>query len=122
MEEPVVNKCSWKIDDETTFTAYTAEWCNPCKRIKPTVLETFNTFKIIYNDNMPKSVYKENVYQYIPYFTITKNGVLIDSIQTSDSKEFLHFTDAISNVSVLQSKTMDKVLGTKAILKLTEDF
>lgn len=75
------------------FNAYTAEWCNPCKRIKPKLIETMfvNNFDFILNEELTKTYVKKNINEYIPYFEIKSNDILIDSIQTSNENTFMEF-------------------------------
>jgi hypothetical protein len=81
--------------------AYTALWCGPCKRIKPTLIEIMkkNNYKLIEEKEIEKSTFKKEVNDFIPFFVVMKDGeipccdgcdvfvwgpVKVDSIQTSD--------------------------------------
>jgi len=75
----IIKKQTFKNKDDI-ITSFTAEWCNPCKKIKHDFM-TFiknNDFEEVSSEDITKEEYKKT-YMYIPGFTI--NG---SYIQTSD--------------------------------------
>lgn len=79
--------------DSIQFHAYTAEWCKPCQKIKPKVIElmTGNGYDFIESIEIQKSEFKNTINEYIPYFEVHNGGIKIDSIQTSNEVLFINF-------------------------------
>lgn len=97
------------------LTSYTATWCNPCKRIKPIVSDILKDHEIISVSSITKEEYKKNIYEFVPYFTFTKDSVLIDEIQTSKEDEFTLFFNKNSN-------ELNGSNGSEKDLVIDEDF
>lgn len=85
-DKNIINHSEYCVNGGGVLHMYTALWCGPCKRIKPEVLKIIskNEYKLIKDEEIQKSVFKENVSQLIPFFRVFKNDVLKDEIQTSD--------------------------------------
>jgi hypothetical protein len=79
------------------ITAYTAEWCKLCCRIKEHFSSIFEDYVIIKEGYMPKVEFKL-INNLIPYFT--KEGSN-DGIQTSKEDELVNF------INKMDIETMD---------------
>ncbi len=84
-----------KLNDDFYFLSYTAKWCGPCKRVKPTVNECVNN--LIFSREMPQEEFQEKINKYVPFFIVVKNYKdpenfdIVEKIQTSKSEEFINF-------------------------------
>jgi len=77
------------------------------------------TYSIINNETLKKSYYKENVFQYIPFFEVYINNKRVDSIQTSSESVLEEFFQKnkihYNNETKVSLKPLDKI-------SLTDDF
>lgn len=82
---------------EYTITAYTALWCNPCKNIKPHLLEYVKNYVHISSEKITKDHFKNVLkHQYVPFFIISNNTKCSDK-QTSDKDKLKEFFDEFIN-------------------------
>ncbi len=88
------------ISSSKTVITYTAEWCGPCRRIKPLAIEHLvaNGYVLSKSYEIAKTDFKQNVNDFIPFFKMVLNSDkemedpnLTSSIQTSDIEEFKTF-------------------------------
>lgn len=102
-----VDVAIYRLSDTISFFSYTATWCNPCKKIKPFVVELMEDFELIENTKMKKEHFKKYVNKFIPFFVVIERDeppknkedyytcevgkCKIRTIQTSDNKEFAKF-------------------------------
>ncbi len=103
MSEPVkiITVEEFKLNDMYNFVSCTAEWCGPCKRIKPHVLTFINKEKLS-ELKIDQKKYQEEYNKYIPFFIIRDStGKTLDSIQTSNRDEFTTFIDKYICMPVL---------------------
>ena len=63
--EKVINVTKWSITDDRYFVAYTATWCNPCKKIKPFVEICMSEHVLI---SMEDITVKPSYVKFIPFF------------------------------------------------------
>jgi len=100
--EPFVDIIKYNINGEKIVISYTATWCNPCKQIKPYLLNYLRKYKIFDVDQIEKSKYKETIFQYVPFFEVYDIlGSKLDSIQTSSEivlKEFFEKNGIVVNI------------------------
>lgn len=93
----LVNLEVYKLNDNKYFMSYTANWCGPCKRIKPTVLKLVDKYEKIYSKELSQHEFQENINIYIPFFIISQNFkdsnnfLTTDKIQTSNEEEIKKF-------------------------------
>lgn len=87
----------WTIKEGLYLCSYTAEWCKPCKKIKPYILETMKNNEVI-TDIIDKNDSRRP--KLVPFFQIiSKNdndnlvdsSDIIDSIQNSDHEIIENF-------------------------------
>jgi len=92
-DKNIISLSIYKIDDITSFYAYTALWCGPCKRIKPKMIEIMSkhNHNIVSDTIIQKSDFKKDINDFVPFFVIFKNDKKVDSIQTSDEILFTQF-------------------------------
>ena len=92
-EKNIINFSVYEIDKYTQLHTYTATWCNPCKKIKPIVIEIMDihNYKCIFEQQLDKIVFKKEINEFVPFFMIMKNSEKIDHIQTSDQDLFKKF-------------------------------
>ncbi len=76
-----INMSIYNLGDHK-LTMYTAEWCNPCKKIKPDIIELLGEPER--TGELTKEEYKEKVFNLIPYFIITKDENIIEQLQSSN--------------------------------------
>ena len=48
--EKIINVTKWLINDERYFVAYTATWCNPCKKIINSFIFSPTSFTSYFNN------------------------------------------------------------------------
>ncbi len=70
--------------DKGVFTAYSADWCKPCQRIKPFLYNYLKDYQ--YEDSIMNKADFKNINKYIPFFTLND-----EKIQTSDYIELKKF-------------------------------
>lgn len=86
-KEKVINVNKWLINESLNLylISYTATWCGPCKKIKPTLLNITSKLSHKGSKEIPRNKKPEHV-KFIPWFDILDtNNVIINSVQTSDS-------------------------------------
>lgn len=104
-----VNVQEYRASNGWILTAYTAEWCGPCRRIKPTLLNLVKDLQNTKNSELLKDEYKEKIHPFVPYFLVTsEDGTVIQGIQTSDE--------------ILLTDFVDKFIMGDFSLKLDDDF
>ena len=99
-----INIEEFKLNDKYNFVSCTAEWCNPCKRIKPHVLSFVKNKEKVSELKINQIKYQADYNKYIPYFIIldTSNDLKkIDVIQTSINEEFNSFINKYICMPVL---------------------
>jgi thiol-disulfide isomerase/thioredoxin len=104
VDKSKINVTVYEINKNTQFHTYTATWCGPCQRIKPIVTEIMSkhNYKILSQEIIEKTVFKETVNEFVPFFVVMRYGDIfcpdgidgcevmhygfkkVDSIQTSD--------------------------------------
>jgi thioredoxin 1 len=71
---------------------FTADWCNPCKKVRPIVeeinRETDSKFQIIDVDSEMELVKKFEV-RSVPTFILIKNGIEVNRITGAQTKQAL---------------------------------
>jgi thioredoxin 1 len=71
---------------------FTADWCNPCKKVRPVVeeinRESINKFKIIDVDSEMELVKRFEI-RSVPTFTLLKDGIEIKRITGAQTREQL---------------------------------
>jgi thioredoxin 1 len=71
---------------------FTADWCNPCKKVKPIVeeinRESINKFKIIDVDSEIELVKRFEI-RSVPTFILLKDGIEIKRITGAQTREQL---------------------------------
>ena len=84
---------------------FTASWCNPCKRIYPTLKEKYtninnvNIYKINIDDN-DKTSNKFNI-KSVPFFLIFKNNIKLGEHKGTDMVKFARLLyDIIKNNNI----------------------
>ncbi len=89
----IINIEEFKLNDKYNFISCTAEWCNPCKRIKPHVMSFLNDKEKVSDLKINQKKYQQEYNKYVPYFIIIdiSSKLKLDSIQTSNSEEFTTF-------------------------------
>ena len=105
-DKKLINFVEYRLPKNYTLATYTAEWCNPCKRIKPHVLVVINglsglsglngldgheIISIVSSEIIEKEEFKKNINPFIPFFVLKNGNDIVDKIQTSDSEEFSKF-------------------------------
>ena len=97
--EKSVNMNTYVISDNLYLIACTADWCSPCRRIKPTVHSIMKD--IVDTKLISQSEFQNSVNKYIPYFmVVSKNNDMIENIQTSDSTEFINFIGKYKKIEI----------------------
>lgn len=94
IDKNIINLSIYEIEKDSIYLhTYTALWCNPCKRIKPKLIEIMSkhNYKLIEEKTIDKPFFKQNINDYVPFFELVKNNEKIDSIQTSDELLFIQF-------------------------------
>jgi thiol-disulfide isomerase/thioredoxin len=89
-----INIEEFKLNDKYNFVSCTAEWCNPCKRIKPHVLSFVKNKEKVSELKIDQKKYQVEYNKYVPYFIILDTSddlKKIDAIQTSNNEEFSSF-------------------------------
>lgn len=89
-QEKTINKNTYKNVLGDILVTYTADWCGPCNRLKPDLLEYIKELKFQHQslNTITKSEYKSNPdYKYIP--AITLNGKYLQSSNISEVKKFV---------------------------------
>jgi thioredoxin 1 len=76
-----------------TVFYFTADWCQPCKKVRPIVDELSrdlfpNTFQII-NVDLEMELCKKFEVSSVPTFVLIENGIKINRITGSQTKEKL---------------------------------
>ena len=98
-----ININKWRISPDKYLISYTAKWCGPCQRIKPTLLELTKNNKHIGGKTIPKDTRPEHV-KFIPWFDIVmEDETVTNSIQTSNTEELTKFL----NIPILKSFDYD---------------
>ena len=95
-DKNLINKSVFKDKANNELVMYSASWCNPCKRIKPDILEILKKqeFEETESNMITKDEYKKN-YKFIPGFEVNKNY-----IQTSNIDDFkIFFNEHINDFS-----------------------
>ncbi len=93
-----------KLNDDFYLVSYTAKWCGPCKRIKPTVNAHVNN--LILDKEITQEEFQTKVNKYIPFFVIVRNYKdpenfdTVEKIQTSNSEEFTNFIKKYSLMTI----------------------
>jgi len=105
--EKLINLEAFAINDYT-FIACTAEWCPPCRKIKPHVMNFFkHGSDSVLKKTIDQTTYQLNINKYVPYFIIAKNFIdfenyeILDAVQTSDNKLFDIFLSKYMNIPEL---------------------
>lgn len=107
--EKIINVTKWLINDERYFVAYTATWCNPCKKIKPFVEICMSEFTQISMDDITT---KPEHIKFIPHFEIVpKNriGTLINHTDSSGNHNLINddkSSDPIYSIQTSNSKDL----------------
>ena len=87
----------WKLSNSETkiLHSYTAEWCGPCKRIKPHIEELQNAGKITLLGTRTIDVTEKRVGLIIPCFDLmdSKEEVIFETLQTSKPEELHAYLD-----------------------------
>ena len=99
-----INIEEFKLNDKYNFVSCTAEWCNPCKRIKPHVLSFVNNKEKVSELKIDQKKYQEVYNKYVPYFIIldtSEDLKKLDAIQTSNNEEFSLFINKYLSIPVL---------------------
>jgi thiol-disulfide isomerase/thioredoxin len=100
----IINIEEYKLNDKYNFVSCTAEWCNPCKRIKPYVLSFVKNKELVSELKINQKEYQIEYNKYVPYFIIldTSNYLKkLDAIQTSNNEEFSSFINKYVCIPVL---------------------
>jgi len=75
-----------------TVFYFTADWCNPCKKVRPVVeeinRESINKFKIIDVDSEMELVKRFEI-RSVPTFILLKDGIEIKRITGAQTREQL---------------------------------
>jgi thiol-disulfide isomerase/thioredoxin len=72
MDNKLVRENIWRIGPNLYFYSYTAEWCNPCKRIKPHLLNSMKKYKNIESKDISLGDFKK-INKFVPYFVLKMN-------------------------------------------------
>ncbi len=102
--EKIINVTKWLVTDERYFVAYTATWCNPCKKIKPFVEICMSEFTQISIDDITT---KPEHIKFIPHFEIVpkdKVGTVINHTDSSGNHSVITLNND-SNVPIYSIQT-----------------
>jgi thiol-disulfide isomerase/thioredoxin len=93
--EQMIDVNVYTLKSDTKLYTYTAEWCNPCKKIKPTIQKLTMNFNLGVSMQIDKKTLREEVNQFIPFFKLVRNGpngsITQTVIQTSDEEQLTDF-------------------------------
>ncbi len=95
----MIDVTEWSIAaNESTMVSYTATWCEPCQRIKPTIARLAENGAIAKISEKQITIAERKPGMKIPTFEILSldGSVVIASIQTSKEPLFLEFFDKYS--------------------------
>jgi thiol-disulfide isomerase/thioredoxin len=100
--EKKVNMNTYILPNNLYLIACTAEWCGPCRRIKPMVNSLMK--EIVNTEIISQSEFQEKINKYIPYFmVVSENKDPIENIQTSDKIEFINFIKKYEKIEIVDN-------------------
>lgn len=90
----ITNDVQEFIDEDECVVYFTAEWCNPCKQLKPhygkvSVMDPETNYYLVDVDKIPMSTMEYYGIKSIPQIFLMNKGEIIDRIESRTAESIL---------------------------------